>query len=75
MWRSGLKKRRIVVSPVPKEDLGLLLRLPQDPLVIHARIDEPFPVDVGLVLLAFLDRRLVPIEILVGREPLYGLGG
>src|SRR5207302_4428833 len=70
-----LKEGSVVVTAVPQEDLRLAFRLPQDLLVVHARIDDGPLVDVGLVLLPLLDRRLVAVEIRIRREAFHGLGG
>src|SRR3989442_430359 len=65
-----LEERGVVVPSVPQEDLGLGFGLPHDLLVIDARVDDGPLVDVGLVFLPLLDRRLVFVQVLVGGEAL-----
>src|SRR2546425_570001 len=65
-----LDERGVVVPAVPKEDLGLGFGLPQDFLVVDAGVDDRPLVDVGLVFLPLLDRRLVLVQVLVGGEAL-----
>jgi hypothetical protein len=66
----GLVERRVVVTPVPEDDLGLLLGLAEDLLVVDAGVDDEAVVDVGLVLLPLFDGGLVAVEVLVGGEAL-----
>ncbi len=63
-------ERQVVVPAVPDDDVRLLLRLPQDALVVHARVDHGTRPQVGLVLLSLLDRHVVPIQVVRRREPL-----
>ncbi len=71
----GAEERGVVVAAVPQDDLGLLLGLAQDALVVDAGVDHEAVVDVGLVLLALLDRGVVAVEVLVGGEALADLAG
>ena len=66
----GPIERQVVVSPVPDDDVGLLLRLGEDGAVVDAGVDDSPRGDVRLVLLALLDGALLRIEILGPREPL-----
>ena len=66
----GLVEGEVVVAAVPEDDVGLLLGLAEDGLVVDAGVDDDALVDVGLVLLALLDRALVLVEVGVGGEAL-----
>ena len=66
-------EREVVVAAVPDDDVGLLLRLAEDGLVVDAGVEDAAGVEVRLVLLALLDGRLVPVEVRVGRESLDAL--
>ena len=68
-------EREVVVAPVPQDDVGLELRFAQDRLVVDAGVEDPSGVEVRLVLLPLLDRRLVTIEVLVRGIPLDTLCG
>src|SRR5947199_1045939 len=65
-----LDERGIVVPAVPQEDLGLGFGLTHDLLVVDAGVDDGPLVDVRLVFLSLLDRRLVLVQVLVGGEAL-----
>src|SRR5206468_5621963 len=63
-----LEKRGIVVPAVPQEDLGLGFGLTQNLLVVDAGVDDGPLVDVRLVFLSLLNRRLVLVQVLVRGE-------
>ncbi|GBD10008.1 hypothetical protein HRbin22_02271 [Candidatus Thermoflexus japonica] len=63
----------VVVPPVPEDEIPLLLRRPQDPLVVHPGVDGEAVRQVGFVFLPLLDRALVAIEIVQRGEPLHRL--
>ncbi len=71
----GAIKGCVVVAAVPQDDVGLLLGLTNDLLVVDAGKDYKPIVYVRFVLLTLFDRALVAIEILVGLEALAGLFG
>ncbi len=66
----GLVEGEVVVAAVPEDDVGFLLGLAEDGPVVDAGVDDDAVVDVGLVLLALLDRALVLVEVGVGGEAL-----
>ncbi len=61
----ALVEREVVVAAIPYDDVGLLLRLAQDLLVVDACIHDDASVDQRLVLLPLLDRGLVKLEVLI----------
>ena len=61
---------RVVVPAVPEDDIGLGLGLRQDVAVVDARVDDRAADDVRFVLLDFLDRALVLLEVGNRREAL-----
>jgi hypothetical protein len=63
-------EREIVVAAIPQDDVRLGLGRPQDLGVVHPGVHHSTGVEVGLVLLALLDRRPVEREVLVRREAL-----
>ena len=69
----GRVERQVVVAAVPEHDVGLGLGLAQDAAVVDARVDDDAGLDVRLVLLALLDRAVVPHEVVERLEPLAGL--
>ena len=69
----GLVERQVVVAAVPEDHVGLGLGGPQDVLVVHAREDEAPGIEMRLVLLALLDRRLVAVQVRVGLVALAAL--
>jgi hypothetical protein len=64
------KKRCVVVSAVPNEDIRLLLGLGENFLIIHTRIYDRTSFDMGFILLTFLDGTVKTVEILSARKPL-----
>ena len=55
----GAEERQVVVAAIPDDDVGLLLGLAQDGLVVDAGEDDAPRIEVWLVLLALLDGRVV----------------
>ena len=55
------------------DDVRFLLGLRQDRRIVNAGVNDDAVLQMRLVLLSFLNRAPVPIEILVTREALYGL--
>ena len=70
-----LDERRVVVAAVPEDHVGLLLGAVEDRPVVDPGEDEVALGQVGLVLLAFLDRRVGGVEVLVALEALHRLRG
>ena len=70
----GLDEGDVVVAAVPENEIGFLLGRSEDGWVVDAGVDDATPLDVGLVLLPFLDGALVPYQVVVGGETLHGLG-
>ena len=66
-------EREIVVAAVPQQHVAFGLRLLQDRSVVDARVDDGPRHDVRLVLLAFLDRAVVAVEVRELRVPLHAL--
>ena len=66
----GPVERVVVVPTVPHEDVALLLGLLQDGFVVHAGKDDRAVPQVGLVLLALLDRDVGPVQVIERLEPL-----
>jgi len=62
-----------LLPPVPEDDVRFLFRSAQDAFVIDACEDEIARSEMGLVLLAFLDRCVSRLEIFVAFEALHGL--
>ncbi len=58
-------ERRVVVAAVPDDHVCLLLGRLQDRRVVDPREDEVALGEVGLVLLALLDRAVGGVEVLV----------
>ena len=65
----------VVVAPVPDDQRRFLLRLGDDGGVVHAGPDHQALADEGLVLFAFLDGRVMKVEIGQGGEALHPLSG
>jgi hypothetical protein len=70
----GLEERRVVVAAVPEDDVGFLLRLAQDGLVVDAGVDDAADGHVRLVLLHLLDGAVVLRQVGDGGEALHGAG-
>jgi hypothetical protein len=68
-------ERHVVVPAVPDHDVGLLLGLPQDPLVVHACIHHGTGPQVRLEFLALLDGDVMSVQVLELSEALHGLLG
>ena len=68
-----LIEREVVVAAIPNDDIGFLLGLAQNRLVIHAGVDDDAPVNVRFVLLALLDGAVVLIQVGVSGKALHGL--
>ncbi len=66
----GREEREVVVAAVPDDDVGLLLGLPEDRLVVDARVHDHAHLDRLLVLLALLDRRMRRVDLLDRGEAL-----
>ena len=64
------EERQVVVPAVPDHDVGLLLGLAQDLLVVDSRVHDHAHLDRKLVLLALLDRRVRGVDLLDRLEPL-----
>ena len=67
------KKRPVVVAPVPHNDIDLVLDFPENPLVIHSRIDRPTLRKMGFVLLPLFDAAGRRVQVLQSSKPLYRL--
>ena len=69
-------ERQVVVPTVPEQDVALLLGLLEDRSVVDARVHDRAGVDVGLVLLPFLDRLAVEVlerlELRLARQRVSG---
>lgn len=63
-------ERGVVVAAVPEDDLGFLLGLVEDGLVVDTGVDDVAGGDVGLVLLHLFDGAVVLLEVLEGCEAL-----
>ena len=68
-------ERPVVVAAVPDDDVGLLLGLAQDRLVVDAGHHDGADLDERLVLLALLDGDAEPVEVLDARVALDAHGG
>ncbi len=68
-----LVEREVVVTAVPEDDVGLLLGLTEDRLIVDPGVKDPARVEMRLVLLALLDRGLVAVQVRVRREALDAL--
>ena len=71
----GAVERDVVVATVPQQHVAFGLRLFEDRSVVDARIDDGPRHDVRLVLLAFLDRALVTVQVRELGIPLHALRG
>ena len=70
-----LHKRKVVVAAVPDDDVGFVLRQPQNLGVVHAREHHVAGCDVRLVLLPLLGGAACGIEIGRRCEALHARGG
>src|SRR6476661_1260634 len=66
-------EREIVVAAVPQQHVAFGLRLLQDRSVVDPRVDDGPRHDVRLILLAFLDRAVVAVEVGELGVPLHAL--
>lgn len=66
-------ERQVVVPAVPDDDFRLVLGGVEDVGVVDPGEDDASGIDMGFVLLAFLDRGVMQIEVGVTREPLDAL--
>ncbi|MET0715014.1 MAG: hypothetical protein ABWY57_08865 [Mycetocola sp.] len=57
-------ERQVVVPTFPEQDVALLLGLLEDRSVVDARVHDRAGLDVGLVLLPFLNRHVGAVEVL-----------
>ncbi len=71
----GTEEGQVVIAAVPDDDVGFLLGLAQDGLIIDAGEDDRATLDVRFVLLTLLDGAVGTIHIGVGGKALHGLGG
>src|SRR5665647_1219438 len=69
----GLVEAEVVVAAVPEDDVGFLLGLAHDGLVVDAGVDHVAGDDVRLVLFHLFDGALVLGEVLDGGEALHAL--
>ena len=70
----GGVEAEVVVAAVPEDDVGFLLGLAHDGLVVDAGVDHVAGHDVRLVLLHLLDGALVLLEVVDRRVALHALG-
>ena len=70
----GGVEAEVVVAAVPEDDVGFLLGLAHDGLVVDAGVDHVAGHDVRLVLFHLLDGALVLLEVVEGRVALHALG-
>jgi len=66
----GRVERKIVVAPVPEQDLRFPLSGLEDPAVVHAGIDHVPRCQQRLELLPLFDGGMKPLQILGGRKAL-----
>ena len=59
----GMEERRIVIAPIPDDDLGLLLRPGEDLAIIDPAIDDDTLIHQGFVFLPFFDGDVIPGKI------------
>jgi hypothetical protein len=56
---------KIVVPPIPEDDVGFLLRFAQDDLVVYARLHHTASVYVWFIFLSFFYGGVVAVEVFV----------
>ncbi len=69
----GTEEGEVVVAAVPDDDVDVALGPLENRRIVDARVDRRAHGDVGLVLLALLDRGLRSVEIRVAGEALHRL--
>src|SRR5581483_6920976 len=70
-----LEEWQIVVAAVPEHNVGFLLGLPQDTLIIDPGIDHYAAIQMWFIFFAFFDSHVVAIKVVVAGEALDGLPG
>jgi hypothetical protein len=73
----GLVKRKVVVAPVPQDDvtaLGIFFGRPHNGFVINTRIYHVAAHHMGFILFHFFDGTVVLLKVGQGCETLYFLG-
>ena len=71
----GPEEGKVVVAAVPDQHVAFAGGSLEDRGVVDTGVHHRPPREVRFVLLAFLDRRVGAVEVLVGSEPLHALGG
>ena len=69
----GAHEGEVVVASVPDEDVGLLLRLSHDRVVVDTGVDHETLAQVGLVVLPLLHGGLMAVQVVQSGETLHPL--
>ena len=71
----GLVEGKVIVAAIPDDDVGLLLGLAQDGLVVNAGVNDAARDHMRFVFLALLNRHIMQFHVVHRSKALHGLLG